>query len=53
MLDPVTGQQIFDLVQEIHHEFGMALVSVTHDEEMASTYGVAYRLIGGELIEGL
>ncbi len=52
-LDPVTGQQVFDLVQSIHTELGMALVSVTHDENLAAVYSRIYRLKGGILVEGL
>jgi len=49
-LDPITGQQIFELVLQIHDEFKMAIVSVTHDEQMASCYGRVYRLIDGKLM---
>lgn len=52
-LDPVTGQQIFELVQSIHSELKMALVSVTHDENMAATYARVYRLKDGMLCEGI
>jgi len=48
-LDPVTGNQIFDLVLELQSEFKMALVSVTHDEAMASSYGRVLRLRDGQL----
>jgi len=49
-LDPATGQQIFDLLHEIHEEFQMALVSVTHDEAMAATYHRVFRLRDGVLL---
>ncbi len=48
-LDPVTGNSIFDLVLELQSEFKMALVSVTHDEAMASSYGRVLRLRDGTL----
>lgn len=48
-LDPVTGVQVFDLVREIHAEAGMAIVSVTHDVQLAAAYSRVYRLNGGEL----
>ena len=48
-LDPVTGAQVFDLVQEIVTEMKMALISVTHDDAMAKTYDSVYRLSQGGL----
>lgn len=48
-LDPVTGLEIFDLVKRIHAEMGMAMVSVTHDEQLASQYSRIYRLANGQL----
>lgn len=48
-LDPVTGQQVFDLVLSLQSEFKMALVSVTHDEPMAASYGRILRLKDGVL----
>jgi lipoprotein-releasing system ATP-binding protein len=48
-LDPVTGAQVFDLVMELQKEFKMALVSVTHDEPMAASYGRILRLRNGQL----
>lgn len=51
-LDPATGNQVFELVQSIHAEYKMALVSVTHDETMAGTYEKVYRLSHGKLKDG-
>lgn len=48
-LDPVTGLEVFDLVKKIHSEMGMAMVSVTHDEQLASQYSRIYRLADGGL----
>jgi lipoprotein-releasing system ATP-binding protein len=48
-LDPVTGQQIFDLIEKIHQEFGLALVSVTHDEALAARYPKSFRLDRGTI----
>jgi lipoprotein-releasing system ATP-binding protein len=48
-LDPATGHQIFQLLEEIHEEFDVALVSVTHDEVLAQTYQKIYRLDRGKL----
>ena len=49
-LDPVTGQQVFELVQSIDSEFKMAMVSVTHDENLAASYSKIYRLTDGVLV---
>jgi lipoprotein-releasing system ATP-binding protein len=48
-LDPVTGAEVFDLVKKIHMEMGTAMVSVTHDEQLASQYSRVYRLTDGVL----
>lgn len=34
-LDPVTGQQVFDLICELNHEFGLTTVMVTHNHSLA------------------
>jgi lipoprotein-releasing system ATP-binding protein len=49
-LDPTTGRQVFELVQKIHSEFKAALISVTHDDEMASSYPRIFELRGGQLM---
>lgn len=48
-LDPDTGNSVFDLVQGLQAQFGMALVSVTHDESLAKQYPTVYRLTEGHL----
>ncbi len=48
-LDPITGAQVFELVQTIVSEFKQALISVTHDEAMAKTYDKVFRLTDGIL----
>lgn len=48
-LDMQTGRQVFDLIQSLYDEYGMALVSVTHDETMAQEYRRILRLEGGRL----
>lgn len=48
-LDPVTGASIFQLVQDLQSETGMALVSVTHDEALAKQYPRILRLEQGLL----
>lgn len=49
-LDPITAQQVFELVQQIHSEMKMAMVFVTHDEQMAASFGRVYRLTDGKLV---
>lgn len=48
-LDPVTGLQIFELIQTLHEEFRIALVSVTHDSKLAATYPKVWCLEKGKL----
>lgn len=48
-LDPTTAGQVFELLQTIHNEFKMALISVTHDEQLALSYESVYRLEDGRL----
>jgi len=49
-LDPSSGSKVFQLVQSIHAEFQMALISVTHDESLASVYPKIYKLQQGRLV---
>jgi lipoprotein-releasing system ATP-binding protein len=49
-LDPVTGSQILELLSEMHAEYGMAIVSVTHDRALAARYGKVLELSGGLLV---
>ncbi len=48
-LDPVTGTAIFELMLEMQNEHGMAMISVTHDEKLASRYHRVLRLTEGRL----
>lgn len=48
-LDPVTGMQIFELIESLHEEFQMAMVSVTHDSKLAATYPKVLTLKDGML----
>lgn len=50
-LDPATGRRVFDLLQELHQESGSALISVTHDEQLAKQYSRTFRLTDGFLKE--
>ena len=49
-LDPTTGKTLFELVLQMHKELGMALVSVTHDLQLAQAYSTIYRLEQGRLL---
>lgn len=49
-LDPVTGMQIFELIDSLHEEFPMAMVSVTHDSKLAATYPKVFTLGDGMLL---
>lgn len=49
-LDGVTGQKIMDLLSELHTQYGMAMISVTHDDNLALTYPKQYRLERGKLL---
>ncbi len=48
-LDPVTGGNVFSLIQTMHRELGTAIVSVTHDDQLARQYKKVYRLHNGHL----
>lgn len=48
-LDSETGQQVMDLVGRLHQKYQMGIVSVTHDENLASLYPKRYRLVQGKL----
>ena len=48
-LDPQTGQTVLDLVDSLHREYGLALVCVTHDDQLASRFPTVYRLADGKL----
>lgn len=48
-LDPITGKQVFELVESLHKEYGVALVSVTHDANLASKFPKVYSLVNGTL----
>lgn len=48
-LDPATGTQVFELIQQMHLELGTAIVSVTHDEALARNYAKVFRLREGRL----
>lgn len=48
-LDTATGNHIFELIRTLQEEYGVALVSVTHDEVLAATFPRKLRLEEGEL----
>ena len=49
-LDAATGRQVMILIEKLHQKYGMAVVSVTHDENLASLYPKRYRLVEGKLL---
>lgn len=50
-LDPVSGNQVFQLILSLQEEYRLALVSVTHDTVLAQSYPRVYRLEGGNLVQ--
>ena len=50
-LDVETGGAVMDLLDDIAHRAGAALVTITHDPHVAARAGRAYRLDGGVLAE--
>ncbi|MEZ4752351.1 MAG: ABC transporter ATP-binding protein [Bdellovibrionota bacterium] len=48
-LDPATGEKVMNLVLSLQEEFGMAMVSVTHDEGLANTFPRVLHLVSGRL----
>ncbi len=48
-LDPVTGSHVFELLMSLHSEFKMAIVSVTHDLNLAKYYKKRMQLENGVL----
>jgi putative ABC transport system ATP-binding protein len=51
-LDSHTAQQIVDLLRELSHERGAAVVVATHDERMSAHCDRVLRLADGELLTG-
>jgi lipoprotein-releasing system ATP-binding protein len=49
-LDNVTADQVFGLLQELHHEQGLASVLVTHNLEFAARCDRVLRLKDGKLV---
>jgi predicted ABC-type transport system involved in lysophospholipase L1 biosynthesis ATPase subunit len=50
-LDPVTGEEVQQLMLELNHEHGAALVVATHNERLAAAMGRMLRLADGRLRE--
>jgi lipoprotein-releasing system ATP-binding protein len=50
-LDPVTGGGVQQLLVELNHEHGSALVIATHNDRLAAAMGRTLRLAGGQLHE--
>lgn len=49
-LDPHTAHEVFDLMNQLNSERGIALVLVTHDETLAKTMQTGYRLSEGQAV---
>lgn len=49
-LDAETGHQVMELIGKLHRKYPMGIVSVTHDENLASLYPTRYRLVQGKLL---
>ena len=50
-LDPATGEDVQQLMFELNHEHGAALVVATHNDRLAAAMGRTLRLAGGALHE--
>jgi lipoprotein-releasing system ATP-binding protein len=50
-LDPVTGEDVQQLMIELNHEQGAALVIATHNDRLAAAMGRTLRLVSGRLHE--
>jgi putative ABC transport system ATP-binding protein len=48
-LDPVTGQQVIDLMFDLNASQGTTLILVTHDEAIAARCGRVLRMVAGRL----
>lgn len=49
-LDSLTGQQIFNLLQQLNHEIGLTILMVTHDRGLASACQRQIEIADGQLI---
>ena len=50
-LDPSTGEEVQQLMLELNHEHGAALIVATHNERLAAAMGRMLRLADGRLLE--
>lgn len=48
-LDSATGNQVMALIHRLHEKYGMGMVSVTHDENLARLYSTQFELRDGQL----
>jgi ABC-type lipoprotein export system ATPase subunit len=48
-LDSVTGGMIMDIIKKLNREYGVAILMVTHDEEIAKTADRLIRMHDGEV----
>ena len=50
-LDSATGEEILRLLDDVHHEFGMTIILVTHNEHAAASCERRIELLDGRVIE--
>jgi putative ABC transport system ATP-binding protein len=50
-LDSATGEEVLSLLDELHHEFKMTMLLVTHNEEAASHCDKILRLRDGRIVK--
>jgi putative ABC transport system ATP-binding protein len=49
-LDSDTGGRVLDLIDALQHEYGFALVTATHDEDVANRHGRVLELNEGRVV---
>ena len=52
-LDSSTGEIILDLLKELHDAYGVTLIIVTHDNEVASLADRTIKIKDGKIIEDI
>ena len=50
-LDPKTGEQVFELLRQLNAQFGLTMVMVTHNHQLAARLDRVLQLAGGRLTE--
>ena len=52
-LDSDTGERVLDLIDALHEEFGFALVTATHDPNVAARASRTVELLDGKIAEAV